>query len=69
MFISYITLLPIDNPNALAFDIVIVTKPILVRLNVIELEDVAILTKVSNEFIIVVSVFFYFSFLTCCFGL
>ena len=53
MNISYITLLPIDNPHAVAVDIGIAIKPILLRFNVMELVVVAKVTNVSNDFIIV----------------
>ena len=56
MIISYITLLPIDNPHAVAVDIGIAIKPIPVRLNLIEVYVVALIKKVSNDFIIVVIV-------------
>ena len=54
MIISYITLLPIDNPHAVAVDIGIAIKPIPVRDKVIELDVVAIISNVSNDFSIVV---------------
>ena len=54
MIISYSTLLSIDNPPAVAVDIGITIKPITGRLNVIELDVVAIITIVSNDFSIVV---------------
>ena len=60
MIISYNTLLPIDNPHAVAVDIGIAMKPIPVRDKVIELDVVAIITNVSNDFSIVVIVFFIF---------
>ena len=44
MIISYITFLPIDDPHVVAVDIGIAIKPISVRLNVIELDDVAMNT-------------------------
>ena len=56
MIISYNTLLPIDKPHAVAVDIGIAIKPIPVRLKVIELDVVAIITNVSNNFSIVVIV-------------
>ena len=64
MIISYITLLPIDNPHAVAVDIGIAMKPILVRDKVIELDVVAKITIVSNDFSILVSdlYFLYFFF-------
>ena len=70
MIISYSTLLPIDNPHAIAVDIGIVIKPIPVRLKVKEFDVVAIITNVSIDFKIVVIVLcFYISFLICCFYL
>ena len=65
MIISYSTLLPLDKAHANAVDIDITIKPIPVRLNAIELDVVAIITNVSNDFNIVVNVlyFFYISFL------
>ena len=56
MIISYNTLLPIDNPHAVAVDIGIAIKPIPVRDKVIELDVVAIITNVSYDFSIVVIV-------------
>ena len=53
---SFITLLPIDNPHAVAVDISIANDPIPVRLNVKELDVVVIRTNVSNGFNIVVNV-------------
>ena len=55
-------LLPIDNPHAVAVDIGIAIKPILVRDNVRELDVVAIITNVSIDFIIVVNVSIFLSF-------
>ena len=63
MIISYTTLLPIDKPHAFAVDIGIALKPIPVRKIVIELDVVAIITIVSNDFNFVVNVlYFYISF-------
>ena len=45
MIISYITLLTIDNPHAVAVDIDITIKPIAVRLKVIGPDVVAIMTN------------------------
>ena len=59
MITSYITLLPIDNPHADAVDTGIAMKPIPVRDNVIEVDVVAIITNVSNDFSIIV-IFLYF---------
>ena len=50
MIISYINLLPIENPHAITVDIGITIKPIPVNLNVIELVVVAIITTVSIDF-------------------
>ena len=54
MIISYITLLQIDKAHVVEVDDGITIKPIFVRLNVLELDVVAIITKVSNDFDIVV---------------
>ena len=62
MIISYITLLPIDNPQAVAVDIRLAIKLIPVRLKVIELDVVAITTNVSNDFSIVDIVFYFLYF-------
>ena len=62
MIIPYSTSLALDNPHAVAVDFGITIKPILVRLNVIELDVVAIITNVSNDFSIVVIVLFFLSF-------
>ena len=63
MITLYITLLPIDNPHAVAVDIGIAIKPNPVRDKVIELDVVVIITNVSNDFSIVVIVLFFFTFL------
>ena len=62
MLASYNTLLPIDNPHAVAVDISIAINLITVRDKVIELDVVTMITNVSNDFNIVVNVlnFFYF---------
>ena len=60
MIISYSKLLAIDKPDAVAVDIGITVKPIPVRLNVIDV--VAIITNVSNDFSIVVIVFYFLCF-------
>ena len=60
MITSCITLLPIDNPHAVAVDIGIALKPIPVRDNVMELDVVAIITNISNDFSIIVIVFCFF---------
>ena len=64
MIISYSTLLPIDKAHADAVDIGITIKPIPVRLNVIEIDVLAIVSNVSTLFSIVVIVlnFFYLFF-------
>ena len=62
MIISYITLLPIDNPHAAAVDIHMAIKPIPVGNKVIELDVAAKITNVSNESNIVIIVL-YFRFL------
>ena len=59
---SYNTLLPFDNPHAVAVDIGIAIKPIPVGLKVIELDLVAMITNAPNDFDIVISVI-YFSYL------
>ena len=61
MIISYITLLTNDNLHAAPVDIGIAIHPFPVELNVIELEVVARITKVSNDFN-VVGIILYFSF-------
>ena len=48
MIISNHTLLPIDNPHAVAVDIGKAIKPIRVKDKVIEIDVVAIVTNVSN---------------------
>ena len=58
---SYITLLPNDNLRAVVVDIGIAIKPIPVRLNVIELDIVAIII-VSNDFNAVVNVLYFLFF-------
>ena len=64
MIISYSTFLPIDKAHADAVDIGITIKPIPVRLNVIEIDVLAIVSNVSTLFSIVVIVlnFFYLFF-------
>ena len=70
MITLYITLLPIDNPHSVAVDIGIANKPIPVRLNVIELDVVAILTYVSNDFnTVVINLYFLYFLWICCFHL
>ena len=59
MFISYITLLPNDNSHAVAVFIGIAVKPIPVRLKAIEHGVVAIITNVSKDFSILVSVLYF----------
>ena len=56
---SYITLLPLENPHAVATDIGIAVKPIPVGDKVIELDVVAIKTSVSNDFNIVFNVVYF----------
>ena len=62
--ISHITLLKIVQSHKIPVDFGITINQICVRLNVIETDVFAILTNVSNDFIIVVSFlcFFYFNF-------
>ena len=59
MIASYSNSLPIDIPHDVAVDIGIAIQPIPVRLNVIELDVVAIITNVSNDFKIVVIVLYF----------
>ena len=57
MITLYITLLPTDNPHAVAVDIGIAIKRLLPEgLKLVELDVVAITTNVSNDFNIVVIV-------------
>ena len=68
MIILYTTLLPIDNPRAVAVDIGIANKPIDVRLNEKELDVVAIITKASYNFNFVVNdLYFLYLFFDLCF--
>ena len=60
--ISYNTLLVIDKPHAVAVEIGIAINPILVTDNVIEVDVVAIITIVSNDLSIVVSVLYFLYF-------
>ena len=62
MIISYTILLPIDNPHAIPVNTGITIKPIPVRLNVIELDVVAVITTVSIEFNFVVNDLYFFHF-------
>ena len=64
IIISHITLLKIVQSHKIPVDFGITINQICVRLNVIETDVFAILTNVSNDFIIVVSFlcFFYFNF-------
>ena len=62
MILSYITLLPIDNPHVVAVIIGIAIKPIPVRLKVIELDVVATITMLSKNFNIVVKVLYFLCF-------
>ena len=59
MIISYNTLLPIDSPHFIAVDTGIAIKPIPVSLNVIEIDVVAIIIIVSNDFDIVINVLYF----------
>ena len=56
MIISFITSIPNDHPYAVTVDIGIAVNPIPVKLNVIEINVVAIITNVSNDFSFVVNV-------------
>ena len=70
MIIFYITLLTTNKPHAVAVDVGIAIEPIPVRLKVIELDVLAIITKVSNDFSIVDFVLsFFIYFWICCFYL
>ena len=60
IIISFSTLLPIDNPHAVAVDNGFATKPISVSGNVLEPDVVAVITNVSNDFSIVVKDFYFF---------
>ena len=62
MIISFNTLLPIDKTHADAVDKGITIKPIPVRDNVMELDVEAIITKVSNDFSLVVIVLYFLYF-------
>ena len=59
MIISYTTLLQFDNAHAVSVDIGIANNTFPVRLNVIELDDVAIITNLSNDFNTVVNVLYF----------
>ena len=52
------TLLPIDNPHAVAIGVGIANNPITVTDSVIELDFVAILTILSNDFIDIVYIIY-----------
>ena len=60
--IWYSSLLAFDNPHAVAVDTGITIKPIPERLNIIALDVVAIITKVTNDFSIVVIVLYFLYF-------
>ena len=60
--ISYVCLLPFDNPHAVPVEIGIDIKPIQVRLNVIELDVLAIISNVSNVFNFVINVLYFLYF-------
>ena len=62
MITSYNTLMPIDNMHAVAVDIDIAIKPIPVGLKGIDFDVVALITNVSIDFSIVVSVLFFLYF-------
>ena len=62
MIISYNTPLPFNNLHVVAVDIGITIKPIPVRDNVLELDVVAIIRNVSNDFSIVVIVLYFLYF-------
>ena len=56
IIISYATFFPNDNPHAVSVETGMANIPIPVRLNVIELDVVAIRKIVSNDFKFVVNV-------------
>ena len=59
-----------DKPHAVAVDFGIAIEPIPVRLKVTELDVLAIITNVSNDFSFVVFVLnFFIYFWICCFYL
>ena len=62
MSISNITLLPFDNPHAVAVDIGITNNMNPVRDKVLELDVEAIITNVSNDFstVVIVLCFLFF---------
>ena len=62
MTISYVTLLPTDNPHAMPVDIDITIKPKTVRESVIEVDVVEKIPNVSNDFNIVVIVLYFLYF-------
>ena len=52
----------IDNPHDIPVNIGITIKPILVRINVIELAVVAIITILSNDFTIIIIIWYFLYF-------
>ena len=62
MITSYNTLIPIDKAHVDPVDIGNTIKPIPVRDDVIELDVVAIITNVSNDFSIVIIVLYFLYF-------
>ena len=63
MITSYKTSLPIDKAHTDAVDIGITIKPVPVREKLKELDVVAIITNLSNNFSIVVMFLYFFVFL------
>ena len=62
MTIPNVTLLPIDNPHAFAADIVIPINQVPVTDKLIELDFLANITTLLNDFILVVNIYFVFIF-------
>ena len=62
MIISYITLLPIDNPHAVRVDIGITIKTIPVRDKVIEFDVIAIISNVSSDYNFGINVLYFLYF-------
>ena len=63
LIIFYNTLLSIHNPHGVAVDFGRAMKPILVRREAIEIDVVAKITNVINDFIIVDNVLYFSYFL------
>ena len=56
------TLLPIGNPHSVAVDIGLASNLILVRLKVRDFDAVAVVTNVSIDFIFVVNILYFLTF-------